>query len=1858
MPNNEFKVSKTKLAKARTKVRDQRESLSKARDELKRTELQRRHLTRWYKENNDEHREQRNELESLYQGRQSRVNELEDALKQSLDELRPIWNEYTPMTDPREQISELDDSYPILLLPVRLETRFKKIVEENLVNYELWVRIYPDDVAVDSFEPILSDSELASVKQFWIDNWQSGGVDEDDRAAWRALVSSYGSGRAEWIINGFKPQNEADKPSKVDRSDIVLVIATESPLSVDDQTAAEAYWRAVWLADTDSDALEAAAAALETSVSEQVAEKIKVQYQPANLSLTPDINKARDEITLIVVTLVFPKSASIETKLESWTRPSRVDIMPDRFVILGYNDDQVTMSELGLPIPSPLVISPDPSAPEGEQIKQEDGEIVLSEELNWMVNFERAIEVGMGMKISLSKEQFMRGFDRLLAIGVSLGFDEKTSSQRFENLIKNHHYSGTGLSLLRQGTPTNNTEEGVSDYTWNEDANESFELVFGESSSFDEADWFKKKDGQWLAESLGIDSSIFKTISNATGTDQSEARSMNSALWPATLGYFMDTMMEPVFSEETIARTRWYFTNFVSGRGMIPAIRVGEQPYGILPATAYSRMSWFRERPAAEHLIKKKNEDFAFLRRMHKIITKAESDWSKLIDRVAHATKPGDQHQNLLDILGLHSGSVSFYQRYAETLDQLFNRVNLMGLGDQIVNGLAAMHWMVLGIRLLEEYGYPSEEDLPDIIERFFFNDANRLTGPVVDDLPLSETDPIRAYTPDPEKWNYIEWLANAAGNSLHTLREQKGFIDSKVPTALLYIFMRHALILGYHDAGLRLFRSAEILSTADLSVARREKTFIHISSDQQEPESRWHYLYQTEPRITNGEPLLVAEYITQLIQQAHDDTTDLKAQIDALRNLEQTPTAKLERAFAEHIDCVSYRLDAWKLGLVHYQLAAMRYSKSLDNAVKGLYLGMYSCLFNVKPKHKKLTEVDLKADLAAEFGVDSDHPIMRDDSNAGYVHAPSLNHAVTAAVLRNGYNAKASKENPDYLAINLSSERVRRALGALEGIRNGQSLAAFLGYQFERGLHDRHGLVEVDKFIYPLRRAFPLVADNLVDTKAAETEVIEAIEARNVLDGVKLVEHIQSTEEKKYPFGKDLPAATEAEATAINAEADRLSDTHDAVADLAVAESVHQQVQGNYDRAASTLNAYGQANFPPDPDITKTPRSGISLTHRVALHLETGLDPTLSRAGNASVTPRGMAEPALNKWLAGILPNPAEVTCRVSFTKSDRIPKEITVTQTDLGLEPIDLLYMINPEQDKAMTAIDDWVVRYIVSTESPRPDFDIEIKYNERIDNTIPMFELAALIKNLRSLILRSRALRPGDAILATEALSDDENTAVVDKQRIVLVRDVLESHKNSIGALYTTQAAFDTKVEADKTTIRSTIDTIIDNTTVRIAPVDLLGLPQTGTGAFYDWRSNTYQRCLDLVSKLIDSWQTKLDRCDELLIEYAALAVEVSDEEKFTLLRRAETLVSTEASLLPPAPADLETTVDTKRTAFVTRLNEFKNLLQTTGMTLVQLRNDISALLPVSDFDFEEPDFSAIDKEIIRFFKEMRSQVEKLKNDLETRLTEVDGFLTEYDATSDAVERLEKLETAAKVMLGEDFKIIPEFVLKTEQADEWENTLSDTDQLLDHQITNLGNDFPVDDWMYGVARVREKLRHWESVMFISKAFGGSEPELQPLQFPYYPNDHWLALEVPNDYKVEEERLLYTAHFAAVFDRTKAQAGLLIDEWPEKIPTKEETTGLTFHFDRPNSEPPQSMLLVTPSDFRGSWQWNDVVDAINETLDLSKLRAVEPDFVDDLAYSRFLPATLMAVTSSPITIVANLAENNNLILKMAETE
>jgi sulfur relay (sulfurtransferase) DsrC/TusE family protein len=1858
-------------------------------------------------------------------------------------------DEFTAATDFLQAMWEAgDDTEAITIAQEELQNalgtaRAQLIIEQ----YRVLTQVEP-----------LTDDEHTAVMEFLRAVWKAGDDAEVVAAAQEELQNALGPARAQLIIEQYRHTSWT------------------ALLTDGEHTAVMDFLRAVW--EADEDAIVAAREALQLAAGRRQALSVITHYESissADLKNEPPAYVARDVTTVTVATVEFPKSNEIATKRNAWSQPARVDIMPERLRLLGYIGDEKVIDEPGEPIPSPLIVGPDPSAPPEQQMRREGDDIVVSDEMKWMVDFEEAYAKGMGFKASLDHPRYdpEKGLDKLLVLGVRLSSDHHDAQRRLETLFRHHHHSRDGLSLLKQGTATNNTDESGTEFSKVEDADDTFDIISQNEPLFTLTDDpFEKRDGQCLAEWLGVDPAMFQSVRQADGMDQIEARAMNIALWPATIGYFMDMMMAPVFSDEVIDYTWQFFINHVSGRGMVPAVRIGKQPYGILPTTVFSRVSGqfpsnFESASALPP---------AFLEKGHNVLTRAYAKWHDLVQKgkVSKVGKSSDPHQTLLDIIGLHASSVEQYKRYALNLDSVTDLSGIGVIANVIISALA---YLAEGMVLLREHGYHNST-WPLILKKYFFNRPRCVQTALIDDRPLSETQEIRHYTTDGR--NYLEWLADAARTSLDTVRKQEGF-EGQLPASLLHLMLRRALLLGYYDAGKRLYQAAGLLSEVNEHRENLIPSFGQLVEEVENEQSLWNLLYQERPEITdNRENITVAEYIPLGLEH-EPELNRLHQQIKALEILASAPTARLERAFTEHLDTCTYRLDSWMLGLANHRHATVRFSMktSANNGTRqGLYLGAYGWLENVRPEKRNLIPVELEDDkLAAVFNGANSQPIMRDDTNAGFVHAPSLNHAVTAAVLRNAYLTNANADHPEMFAINLSSERVRRAMGVLEGIQSEQNLSAMLGYQFERGLHDRHDQVEVDEFIYELRKAFPLRPNRLPDSaNDGPDEAKESIEARNVIDGLALINQINKTGIKEYPFGKSgLPKAKkfdEKQIDAVNDEVNRLFDLYDALADLAVAEGVHQVVQGNFERAAGILGASSKGSFPPIPDVAQTPRSGASLTHRVVLHFKSGWDFTLiapltddehaavskfllaiSEAGDdagaiadaqeelqnslglaraqliieqyhaltliapltddehAAVreflramwkawndvaaiavaqkdlenalgqarsrviicqyqtipnTPRAGAEPAINQWLADILPDPENVVCHVTFTNERNMEGDEVITQKDLNLQPIDLLFMLDLDDSQAMTVLDEYIIYYVLNKRSLPPDVVITIRYTERIDNSVSLFELAALIRSLRSLILEARPLTAVDMALPDEAGTHQDRVLTCSPARIRHICDALTTTASDgpltlLRKLETELSDLDLTPgpsNPDVPLIVAGIDSRLEDFLSVLSRISLYGLPQTGYGFVIVWRRNCYTSLIDKVRILVERWENKREGFTDLLEKYNALPVGTDDQERFEILQRAEAQISTILTTpLPNTPADYMDIVNDKASEFDRRLSDFQSVMQTTQTALAELIREIEEKInespPIAAIDREGLDLNEDKQKIVRFSRDILSHVIGLVSDLNTRVVSVNDDLATYASATKPSDSYQAFERAAQTLLGEDFRIVPEFTLAPEQADEIHNTYHGKDQLLRYLTNKMEIDFPVDDWLHGIARVQEKMHHWENITLLAGTFGKDEPELHPMQLPFNDSDYWLALEFKSSSqnadngsnqayqeqnsekpKIDGARLLYTAYFPEDYTESGPQCGLVLDEWSELIPSQEETTGVTFHYDRPNSEAPQVLLLVTPPDSTEQWKWADLVDTLHETLEMAKCRAVEPDHIEHTRYARFLPATISAVT------------------------
>jgi hypothetical protein len=103
----------------------------------------------------------------------------------------------------------LASTAPLLLLPVRIETAF---VDDPKTGKQLWLRIYPDQIAIDSHDLTLTQAEWNLAQAYWAATvWteapSAAGWADDQQAAWMTLAQALGPQRAAYVANVTAPAN-------------------------------------------------------------------------------------------------------------------------------------------------------------------------------------------------------------------------------------------------------------------------------------------------------------------------------------------------------------------------------------------------------------------------------------------------------------------------------------------------------------------------------------------------------------------------------------------------------------------------------------------------------------------------------------------------------------------------------------------------------------------------------------------------------------------------------------------------------------------------------------------------------------------------------------------------------------------------------------------------------------------------------------------------------------------------------------------------------------------------------------------------------------------------------------------------------------------------------------------------------------------------------------------------------------------------------------------------------------------------------------------------------------------------------------------------------------------------------------------------------------------------------------------------------------------------------------------------------------------------------------------------------------------------------------------------------------------
>lgn len=1696
---------------------------------------------------------------------------------------------------------------------------------------ELWVRIYPDDVFVHTHEPELTAEEIEAGKTYWREQWLTGGNQELVQAAWRLLSTKYTVQRAAWIVRQLKPVlqhpvlkaksdpekmndvlktleavlamlrgNAGKKPEGVAREAIALLKQAQTQLAGLKQCGSSLLARIRELWTTILHLLR-----------ELTAGEAGLKPAPWAAALrgqTESFSQALEQITAIdarvpgavVLPLVFP---DVPVKKDAWVHPPQAFVLPERFVVLTQVDGAFTNVKVGANISDPLILGLNPQTFTNNVFSYDaEGNLNVDPSIKWLTDYQEAVKQGMGVVIPLSSAEKQKGFDKVLVLGVK-NLAAKDAQAKLEALLENHHYKADGMEFIPAGTPTNNTDQKQAGFMSREDKDAAWKIECGDPLFQDgETDPVKIADGQRLARALGINAAVFQHIGNSGLNEISQAHTLSRVLAPATLGYFLEEIIAPLFPRDAAGRLRDYFTQYVIGRGWLPSLRIGTQPYGLLVTSAFSRFRMFQDedavlKPATGAPDPQQRFDI-LLRRFLQML---HEDWVRVLlpmVKCAANTDPANPQAHFMTMLGLEAHSLVNYFRYSVNCA---SRLAYAATSTSNVNFDPSAYYSPYAF--LERVGSvlnlsPDERvalqstvlSLPLYRMRFLENQGD-LKGAAVADT-LSEDTALPA-------GNFIQWLGTKNPYDIWNHNQTQGLPS----TSLLFLLMRHAWLLNYRTAALDILEF-ENLITEDIRTKAGSPDYYHTYSPTSKHHTfitKWNYLFtglskldglfdstfdpqssfyqRLQPAVSLAEYLLnlTAEQKFSQHQQFLDKLKAMRADFGALENV---PTAKLDRWLSEHLDTCSYRFDAWQMGLAQRRLQQQR-----AQAPTGIFLGAFGWVEDLRPDAGR----PLAANIPAGLGHPGDGPVYTDMENEGFIHAPSINHAMTAAMLRSGYVANRQTQdlrNP--LAVNLTSERVRMALRLLEGVRQGVDVGALLGYQFERGLHERYAdRLELDKYVYPFRRNFP-------GQPSVDGELEKNPEPRQVVDGAKLLKTVRDylarhgtvatgatlyealkANPRLYPFDlvdaqaypdanpkpSLLPASGTPELDAVLKEIDRMADAFDALSDLMMAESVYQLAQGNQTRASAVAAALAEGKNPAQPEIINTPRTGSLITQRVILHVppisgrslspQSGLTEAqrnqnldLARAphwDSAPFSPRALAEPSLNRWLGTVGGDPENIRCWVEYASGDTTASR-AVSLKDLQLQPLDAVLLLgSPGAAESASELNARIAYYVRQTLNLGLDTPLTVKAGERSEKLLKdgetlkpeiktFYEAAPLLRSLAEFLANGR---PGAA--------DD----------LILPED--NNYPDRLGQ------------DLDELKLR------------------LSDLNNTVQGRITDW--------LDL----FDPGHSHAG---------ADLTQLKADDYVFNDGKLAQ-----DNAYLTTKLADLR--------AF---------LFAGAGL-------GIPYAVPQSVLEDTPEQVKALAKQGNEVFRALLGRWLKAQPLLAQGT--VAGCLD-----------------AAQELAGKNFRPLPLF--KANNPDDLKNAAAQGPALL-AQAEAQGTPFPLDAWLQGLAKSRKKMATLETLKLLGALLNLPFPDPAVAQLPA--GDYWVGAKYPADYQPARHTLsLVNLNLPA--DWSQPLCGLVVDEWTEALPNAEELTGITFNYNQPDATAPQSLLLaVTPVE-TGHWVWDNLVYTLLDTLEMAKLRGVEPEHVDKTLFSQLLPAVLGEVVPAAmqdesinplgVQVVVDFADNN----------
>ena len=855
-----------------------------------------------------------------------------------------------------------------------------------------------------------------------------------------------------------------------------------------------------------------------------------------------------------------------------------------------------------------------------------------------------------------------------------------------------------------------------------------------------------------LAAALGLPAGTVDGSANSADTGNAQAAAMQTALWSATWGYYLGQLIDPAaLRGVTVDSVRDHYRQFVRGRGTMPALRLGRQPYGVLPLLPLGR--WVSDGASAT------------VDGLARLLTRVRPLWQYGVGQPVTVSEGPGFDQAFTAVMSTDAVGRS-YQIRSALADRTFDPLIFTGIdtkpGSGVIDAMIG-NLLTLGSN-------------PLILDVF-----SATAQPVRAPLVVDPTDP----TPDATVRAAILGLAGA--NPTIALADA-AFLKPRPqgPATVLHTLLRRSLLLEYAAAGISLAKigatapGKPVISTGLAATIPSAPTAVTpgqarpgtpvgpagaseaIDLARPVPASM---LFGLSPAAGGGftparsMPAVLSTPVTAVTGQLAAGEwlwRNPASQPNLRRDLDQTLAAfdlladlsavRLDLLLRETLDLAAHRWTAWAESVAADKVARLRAATP-----GGITLGGWGVVERLTRRPR------VPADPSLSAGASSG-PLWADERPGGFVHAPSTAQAGTAAVLRAAHLAHGGEDDPS-CAVDLSSASARAAQRLSDGIRSGQELGALLGYEMERYLHDN----SADVLIAPLRAYAPRWR---ASGTFVEGDPQAIVSPSAVVDGLALAGADPSAiAQAVLPTGA---AGSPGLAAALSSGLAMLRSQQDALADLLTAEGIHHVLTGNSDRAGAALNAAHRGGLPPDDyDVLRTPRRGASLTCRVGVLLPASGG---ALAGGWPSSPRGAADSSCAAWLASVLPAAAAVRVRVANAAG-------TVSAIALpaaaGLGPLDIV-LDRPE-----------VVRTRIELALPAGNTVLTGRDRAWAPFTVGLDELLTVAADLRE-VLSARSMRSSDLLMvgAAAGAADERDTAEL-LARLTAARSSLQQAARAVAA-----------------------------------------------------------------------------------------------------------------------------------------------------------------------------------------------------------------------------------------------------------------------------------------------------------------------------------------------------------------------------------------------------------------------------------------------------------------------------------------